>query len=728
MSGNADWKWVSGFGWKTGVIVGGAIGFQEGFLSTTVKSGTSTKIPLTRAAKFLQVYATPVLAEMILWAVICLLGGLALRLVLGRLFPAMRTRDGFAPVCGGVLGGLGYLAFVYFFFNYGFQLGMLFDPSKMLFNLRLAVTGLLVGLSVGFLVRALRGSPRRPRIKGLLAAFGLWILVLTPAALWINRVYLKFSLDLLFFGVAALFLTLLAGGVWLLSAWLTPRYRDGAAQPLAVRHLGSIVILIFTLFAFLPILAGPGHGTPSAEVAGSADTPDRNVIIISVDTLRADRVPGDGSGPCATPNFDRLAEEGVIFTRAQAPSSWTLSSIASMHTSMYPSSHGVLAMHDQLDSLRETLAEKVAAGGFLTAAVVSNGWLLEPFGAHQGFQIYDHMKHRLRAQYWNSHLWFRFIKPLRQRIVPVREENQDTTADCTINIRYAMEFLEANRSRNFLFWLHVIDPHEPYVARGRWMQGAGQGYKGALARFDSGLVVRFRGGQVLELADRRHVEDLYNREVEYTDMVIGQFLDKLRELGLMRNTLVIFTSDHGEEFWEHDNVSHGHTCFTELVDIPLIIRPPDEETVERNRRIEAQVSLVDLAPTALDYLGLPGLDYGAGISLLPMIRGTEMPLDRPAFYEAMAYYGEKKAVCDGRYKYVLTQETGREELYDLLEDPGEQRNLVHTHPDLKLELKGMLLDHLNAQKELAEALGTSGEKTEIDAATRAHLEALGYLH
>jgi len=729
MSGNADWKWVTGFGWTTGVVVGGVIGFQEGFLATTLKSGSSTRVPLTRAAKFLQVYATPVMAEMLLWGLIGLLGALVLRLVLGRFIPALRTRDGFAPLCGGLQAGLGYLAFVYFFFNFGFSLKMLFDASKLLFNLRLAFTGLLVGLAVGFMIRGLRGSAWRPRVKGLLVAFSLWALVLTPVALWINRIYLKFSLNLVFFGVSALFLILLAGGVWLFSHWLTPRFRDGASRPLAVRHLALITVLLFTLAAFLPLLAGPASGaSPSASAAGTdAATADRNVILISVDTLRADRISRTGPVACTTPNFDRLAEEGVLFDRAQATSSWTLSSIASMLTSLYPTGHGVMRMHDQLDSLRETVAEKVSAGGFRTVAVVTNGWLLEPFGVGQGFQVYDHMKHRLRAEYWNSHLWFRFIRPLRKRRAPVGEESQGETADSVLPLKHAIATLEANQSENFFFWLHVIDPHEPYVARGKWAAKAGQGYKGRIGRLDSGLVMQYRTGQILKLEDRRHIEDLYNREVEYTDMVIGQFLDRIRELGLMRNTLIIFTSDHGEEFWEHDSVSHGHTCFTELVNIPLIIRPPDAESVERNRRIEAQVSLVDLAPTILDYLGLPGLDHAEGISLMPVLRHEQEPVSRPVFYEAMAYFGEKKGVNDGRYKYVLTEETGREELYDLFEDPGEQWNLVHSHPELKLELKGLLMDHLKVQRDLADTLGTSGEKAEIDADTRAHLRALGYI-
>lgn len=726
MKSETGWKWFAGVGWKVGVVIGGCIGFQEGFLSATIKSGASTRIPLTHVAQLVQVYFTPVLAEMILWGLTGLVLALLLHFVPGRMF---RAADGFVPFFSGLMAGLGNTVFVFFLLNSRFTLNMLLEPTKLLFNMRLLLSGLLTGLAVGFLVYVVRSRTWGHRVKAILVAFSLWGLLLTPLALWINRVHLKFSFSPVFFGVCGLFLLVLVGGIWLMSAWLSPRYLRGTRRYPLVRHLATLVVLLLALPVFLPNFAG--SAAPEDPVAGKASgVLDRNVILISVDTLRADRITSSDNDPCRTPNIDRLADEGVLFSRAQAPSPWTLSSLCSVLTSMYPTGHGVMSMHDQLDSMRETVAEKAAAGGYHTAAVVSNGWLLEPFGAHQGFAVFDHMKHRSRTAYWSGHLWSRAVGRMWRRLMPVEEKGlDDDTADCALNLKYALQFLEANRTGNFFFWLHVIDPHEPYVARGRWIADAGKDYEGkGIPRLSSGMMISYRGGKVLDRGDRRHIEDLYNREVEYTDMILGQFLDRVRELGLNRNTMIIFTSDHGEEFWEHDDISHGHTCFSELVNVPLIIRPADEEPVERDRSIEAQVSLVDLAPTMLEFLGLPDLDYAEGQSLLPVIRGEEEPLDRPAFYEAMAYFGEKKAVSNGRYKYVLTEVDGREELYDLLEDPGEQWNLVHQQPELKLELKGLLMDHLARQRDLASALETSGQKAEIDADTRAHLRALGYLN
>ena len=728
MTRDLSWNMAAGVGWKVGVVIGGCIGFQEGFLAVTAKSGASADVPLTRVAQLLQVYFTPIFAEMLVWGLLGLLGALVLNLALGRRFRVFGTRDGFIPVFSGLMAGVGNSAFVFFLLNASFGLAMLIEPTKLLFNMRLLFSGVLTGMAVGFLVHGVRTRAWGHRAKAYLVAFSLWALVLIPVALWINRVYLKFSFSPFFFGVCLLFLLVLAGGTWLLAAWLSPRYLRGVARYPLVRHLTLLVVLLLALPVFLPSLTGSARAVSPEGGTGGAPM-DRNVILISVDTLRADRISSSGSDHCQTPNIDRLAEEGVLFSRAQAQSSWTLSSICSMLTSMYPTAHGVLSMLDQMDETRETVAEKAAAGGYHTGAVISNGWLLEPFGVDQGFAFYDHMKHRYRAPYWAGHLWYRVVDPIRRRVAPVELEVQEDAGDCSLNLKYALEFIEANKATNFFFWLHVIDPHEPYIARDRWIAGAGQDYHGnRIPRLDSGKVVRFRGGKVLDRDDRRHIEDLYNREVEYTDMILGQLLDRIYQLGLTRNTMIIFTSDHGEEFWEHDSVSHGHTFFTELVQVPLVIRPADEDVLERNRRIDAQVSLVDIPPTVLDFLGLSGLEHAEGRSLLPMIRGEEDPTSRPAFFEAMAYFGEKKAVSDGRYKYILTEVDDREELYDLLEDPGEQRNLVHERPELKLELKGQLMDHLMAQRELASLLGTSDEKAEIGSDTVEHLRALGYLN
>jgi arylsulfatase A-like enzyme len=198
------------------------------------------------------------------------------------------------------------------------------------------------------------------------------------------------------------------------------------------------------------------------------------------------------------------------------------------------------------------------------------------------------------------------------------------------------------------------------------------------------------------------------------------------EMGLLENTMIIFTADHGEEFWEHDDVSHGHTFFTELMRVPMFIRLPDGYPVAEPR-IDAQVRLIDVAPTILDFLGQPPMELAEGESLLPLIRGEAEPAHRPAFYESMIYYRDLKGYCDGEFKYVLDEETGDDQLFHLCDDPEEQDNIVDDDPERQLAMKETLLDHLNSQRALYDSLDKSDGTAELDEATRAHLRALGYM-
>ena len=715
-----NWKDVLGLGWRTGFVLGAMVGFQEGFLSSTVTSGSSTAVPLTSIPKLIQVYFTPIFAEAVGWGLLLGLLALLLHLVFGRRFPRFRDEDRFVPFYIGLATAVVGVVYIFLMFNPNLLLHLLLNPSKLFFNLRLVFAGLLIGLSMGLLAGQLRKKPWAPRLKALLVAFGFWSILLTPLLLWVNRVYLEYAMDLRFFLMLLAFLAGLLLLTWVTWRYLSARYLAGWRRSFITRHQVSLVLVLLACCTFLPLMAKTAEF--NLATVGTTTQKDLNVILISVDTLRADRLSVyDPRGP-KTPNLDLIAGDGVIFTNMQANSPWTLPSLCTLHTSMYPTGHGVTSMQDRLDDMRDTLAETIEKAGLMTGAVVSNGWLLEAFGAHQGFRFYDHMKHRLRAPYWAANLWYRAMRVFFHDTA-VRQD----TSNSRMHVGYALEFLEANRESNFFFWLHVIDPHEPYIARGQWAADAGKKYpsKRIPAR-NSGMVVNYRKGMMLEEVDRLHVEDLYNREVEFTDRQIGRFLDRVAELGLMKNTMIIFTADHGEEFWEHHDVSHGHTFFDEVMRVPMIIRLPDGYPVVRNR-IETQVRLVDVAPTVLEFLGLPALDLAEGQSMLPLISGEEDLGHWPAFYESMIYYREQKGFNDGEFKYVLDEDTGEDELYDLVNDPEEKLSVVEDHPERRLEMKSVLLDHLAHQRSLHESLEKSGGTAELDEATRAHLRALGYM-
>jgi arylsulfatase A-like enzyme len=260
---------------------------------------------------------------------------------------------------------------------------------------------------------------------------------------------------------------------------------------------------------------------------------------------------------------------------------------------------------------------------------------------------------------------------------------------------------------------------------GRFRALAAKGYQGRLPRSRWGNVNQLRRGRRLEAEDRRHLRRLYDLEVQYTDEQFGRLMDTLEELGLLSNTLVVFTSDHGEEFWDHENVGHGHTLYDELTRVPLIIRPPEVPPVQQ---VTTQVRLIDLAPTILDFLGLPPLAEGQGKSLLPLMEGATEE-HRPSFGEALIYFGEKKSVDDGRYRLILSANSGTQELYDMEADPGARRDLSEERPEVVLRLREALREHLGEQQSFNQALEKSEEssETELDSRMKERLRSLGYL-
>jgi arylsulfatase A-like enzyme len=720
MKERLNWKDVLGFGWRSGVVLGALVGFQEGFLSSTINSGPSTAVPLTAIPKLTQVFFTPIFAEAVGWGLILGTLALALYLIFARRFPLFRDEDRFVPFYTGLATAVVATVYIFLLFNPHVQLNLLVSPTKLFFNLRLVFAGLLIGVAVGLLAGRMRGRPSALKLKALLVALGFWIMLLTMPLLWVNRIYLKYDFTAMFFLTMASFLLGLLLLTWLTWRFLAARYQAGWRRSVLTRHQVTLALALLACCTFLPLIAK--RAELNLAIGESTARQDLNVILVSVDTLRADRLSVFNPQGPQTPNIDKLAGDGAIFTCMQAHTPWTLPSLCTIHTSMYPTGHGVDSMQDRLDDLRVTLAETLSDAGLMTGAVVSNGWLLEAFGANQGFRFYDHMKHRLQTKYWTANLWFRFTS----LFFPDTTARLDTS-NSSMNVGYALEFLEANRENNFFFWLHVIDPHEPYIARGQWAADAARKYASTrIPALNSGNVVNFRKGILLQQVDRLHVEDLYNREVEFTDRQIGRVLDRVAEMGLLRNTMIIFTADHGEEFWEHRDVSHGHTYFNELVNVPMIIRLPDGYPVPR-KRVETQVRLIDVAPTILDFLGLPPMEQAEGQSLLPLIQGAEEPANRPAFYESMIYYREQKGYCDGEFKYVLDEDTGEDQLFDLVRDPGETLNIAEDEPQRRLAMKGVLLDHLAHQRALYDALEKSDGTAELDEETKAHLRAMGYI-
>jgi arylsulfatase A-like enzyme len=437
-----------------------------------------------------------------------------------------------------------------------------------------------------------------------------------------------------------------------------------------------------------------------------------NIIIVLIDTMRSDYLDTYGGNRNLSPFMDRLAQEGICFRRVMAPSSWTKPSVASLLTGLYPGRHGAVRYpwHEEvvgyqgmipLHESHVTLAERMKASGYRTAAFVTNPHVIASNRFDQGFDA--------------------FHQP---------------AGDAAALLDRALEWIETEGGKGkFFLYLHLIDPHSPYYPpddfRNR-LAGEGPGNKAPFAhqgdpmgvamwveqrlkwrpenpdepfRFDYGKIVprlkehypdleaQIDLEKVRALIDldfeckddpalRKRVDhllSLYEGEVAYVDDALARFVDALEELRVLDRTILALTGDHGEAFLEHDIWGHGFDVHREQVDVPLILRVPEGEGTMRGT-FDFPVSLVDLYPTLLDMIGEPipgGVD---GASLWPaMSEGNPSGLEaRCVFAEALLEYGDFVAARSRDKKLIRTQRPDDSvtwDYYDLSRDPGEQEPL-----------------------------------------------------
>ena len=377
-----------------------------------------------------------------------------------------------------------------------------------------------------------------------------------------------------------------------------------------------------------------------------------NVVLISIDTLRADRIGAVVRGRSITPNLDELGARGFRFERAYAPANHTLLSHMSLLTGLYPKTHGVdrgSGKHGNvgvkgLPDPRVTLAETLQAHGYATGGFVfSCVWLDERFGFAQGFDHYKVISQGAAAA----------------------------------NQREILPWLEAHRRKPFFLFVHFYDVHSdwsrlPYDAPPEILARHREGYRGGFDGCDENRLCATRylkkldaSGEPLAEQDLAYIRSLYDAGVEATDLQVGRLLERLAELGVMENTLVIVTSDHGEEFREHGRFIHSQ-IYEEIARVPLVMRLPSGEHAGGSST--HPVELLDVMPTVLDLLRIEAKDPIEGRSLLPLMRGGRVEPD-PIFITSRT----ANSVIEWPWK--LIQGVDGEELYDLASDPGETRNL-----------------------------------------------------
>ena len=368
-----------------------------------------------------------------------------------------------------------------------------------------------------------------------------------------------------------------------------------------------------------------------------------NLVLISLDTTRLDHGSVYGYERETTPNLERLAAEGVRFSLAYAPAPTTGPSHATLFTSLYPITHRVVKNGRVLTPAQTTLAERLRERGWATAGVVSSYILDARFGWDQGFE------------HWDDD----FDLATATTMVPSGNggaEVFDRKADATT--RHAVEWLEQrDPARPFFLFVHYMDPHEPWVAPPE-------------------LLARFRTPE-LPLDGVSGMIARYDAEIAFTDQQLGVLFDALGRLGLARDTLVAVTADHGEGLLDHGELNHGTQLYEEQMQVPLLLRFP--RRLPAGRVIEGAVSLLDLAPTLLELVGVPlaAGDSMQGRSLVPVLDGSE-PLDpdRPIFLfrpDNTEIPGEQYAVRQGDWKLIRGPASDMRELFDLAADPRERK-------------------------------------------------------
>jgi arylsulfatase A-like enzyme len=701
---------------------------MEGFAALAHTRATWGNIAAGAVLKeVVRLYGTTVLAEGLTCGLMGIVLAVLLHLIHTRIAGPDRTRHGLTALVAGASTALFLSMYTRFSIHAILPLRRALETSVLETSLRVIFVCLLLGTAVGLLIHRFQG--RRPAV---LTGIGLLAVALSLAAAgpFLHFLGLKQVQRLMEDGRPEVLtgLTLaLAATVALFLFWrlAASTGNSGRPGPLA-RWLDIGALACFALISLPGWMAGEPEWKSNQESTAGHWTMDRNVILISVDTLRGDRLEPGNPRRVPTPNIDRLAGGGVVFTNAQSPAPWTLPAVASMLTSLYPMAHGTSGQGSRLSPEMVTLAESISREGMTTKAVLANGWLNFPFNLHQGFDNYQFTySNQARPMWWPGMIMLRVVHALGLGPSPYSPKPDMSVAESLVD--KAITYLERNAEGNFFLWVHLVDPHDPYVARGSYRREAqkARGH-GVFPRYDSGPTVDLRKGRMVGPGERRRLENLYDLEIRYTDDEVGRLLACLERLGLDGNTMVILTADHGEEFWEHGNVNHGHSLYEELLHIPLIIRPPTGYPVAQ-KHLSGVVRLIDVAPTVLDFLGIGRPSFWEGESLLPMMRGEETG-QRPAFAGSLVYYQEQKSVRLGHYKYILTPLTGEEELYDLETDPRERVNLAPGEPDLAARMRVLLDKHLQDQEILAQRYPSLvSAEDEVDDRHIEELKALGYV-
>ena len=442
-------------------------------------------------------------------------------------------------------------------------------------------------------------------------------------------------------------------------------------------------------------------GIPAASGQAAATTPETavvppgprrpNVLMITVSSLRADHLGAYGYEKARTPAMDALARRGVRFDNALSQQPDRNAAHAAILSGTFPATNGVRHdLVDRLDPEAPTLAQTLAESGYRTGAVYS--WVsFEPAysGMDRGFHDYldltinrpeylaDNRAQVLSATYERLKAYLTLPGAMGDAFSLPRGVDEAIDGRADVTTEAAIAWLEQNQGSPFFLWVHYVDPSPPFTPPQPFEEiedaGCGDGCPDGSAR----TIREVAEGAQLTAAQINHLVGLYDGEIAFTDQQIGRLMERLGQLGLDDNTLVILTSDHGQSFSEHDTWFAGSSLYNATTRVPMIFTFPNR--LPRQRAVMAPAMSVDLAPTILDTIGTPIPDVFEGQSLLPLILGHSAGEDRLAFTE-LADRSEV-AVADRYWKLIWSSREQTAKLYFLGDDPNELHDRSESDPD-----------------------------------------------
>lgn len=443
------------------------------------------------------------------------------------------------------------------------------------------------------------------------------------------------------------------------------------------KNLSKKLVFFIIGILFCLIIFGVYYKTIHNSFKPLTICPDCNVIFVSFDTLRASNVGIYGYKRNTTSTIDRLASEGYIFTNAISVAPWTLPSTMSWFTGVYPSVHKVLNKFtvfkdgkEEISNVRrlspslKTLAEIFQEAGYKTGAFTGGAGVDRQFGFDIGFD-----------EYYDKKDFGGFEDSVPQ----------------------ALNWINKNKDKKLFVFLHGYNIHGQYVPQGGYdRRFVNNNYKGALtASKDEQLRLREDGLKLgknfLTKEDVFFLTSIYDEKIQRADAEFSKFIEEYKKTGLYEKTIFILTSDHGDEFYEHNRIDHGHSLYDELIRVPLIIKMPN---IARKNKITSQVSSIDIMPTIINLVGIKISNSVSnqmeGKSLLRVMAGELLAQDVYAETDyRYATFQRGIRTSDG-WKYIYNLENKMSELYNLRTDSSEQINLNEKYKDISTKLQNKI--------------------------------------